>query len=57
MIMPFGKFKGEDIEDLPLEYLYWLQDNCELYDDLEWEVDNAIDLKESMRNRRWKWSR
>lgn len=32
MKMPWGKFKGEDIEDIPSGYLHWLAENCE--DDL-----------------------
>ena len=32
MKMPWGKFKGEDIEDIPSGYLRWLALNCE--DDL-----------------------
>lgn len=27
MTMPFGKHKGEDIEDLPDSYLLWLAEN------------------------------
>jgi uncharacterized protein (DUF3820 family) len=29
MKMPWGKFKGEDIEDIPSDYLQWLAENCE----------------------------
>ena len=29
MKLPYGKFKGEDIEDIPSGYLYWLAQNCE----------------------------
>lgn len=32
MIMPWGKHKGEDIEDIPSGYLRWLAENCQ--DDL-----------------------
>uniref|UniRef100_A0A6M3IKR9 Putative quorum-sensing-regulated virulence factor n=1 Tax=viral metagenome TaxID=1070528 RepID=A0A6M3IKR9_9ZZZZ len=28
MKMPFGKYKGADIEDIPSDYLYWLARNC-----------------------------
>jgi len=27
MIMPFGKFKGQNIESLPSSYLRWLAEN------------------------------
>lgn len=29
MIMPYGKHKGTDIEDLPDGYLKWLAENCD----------------------------
>jgi len=29
MIMPWGKHKGKDIEDLPSSYLKWLTENCD----------------------------
>lgn len=28
VIMPWGKFRGELIEDLPSDYLWWLAENC-----------------------------
>lgn len=30
MKMPFGKYKGGDLEDIPDDYLLWVLDNCEL---------------------------
>lgn len=29
MKMPWGKYKGYDIEDLPTDYLKWLAENCD----------------------------
>lgn len=29
MKMPWGKHKGEDIEDIPSDYLRWLAENCD----------------------------
>ena len=29
MIIPFGKYKGTNIEDLPSSYLKWLAENCD----------------------------
>ena len=26
MIMPFGKYKGEDMDDVPASYLMWLHE-------------------------------
>lgn len=30
--MPFGKYRGEQLDELPLSYLAWLIDECELRD-------------------------
>lgn len=29
MVMPWGKHRGKDIEDLPSSYLRWLASDCE----------------------------
>ena len=29
MRMPFGKYKGRELRDVPDSYLLWLLDNCE----------------------------
>jgi flavorubredoxin len=29
MIMPWGKHKDKDIEDIPSYYLQWLAENCD----------------------------
>ena len=42
MEMPFGKHKGEELEDIPLDYLEWLVDNVELRDELDQAVNEAI---------------
>lgn len=43
IIMPFGKHTGEYICDLPIDYLEWLQENIDLYGDLQEAVNRAID--------------
>ena len=47
MIMPWGKHKGEDIEDIDSGYLRWLAANCEddmiatlADDEYNWREDN-----------------
>lgn len=30
MTMPFGKHKGEHVNDVPLDYLMWVVENCDL---------------------------
>lgn len=44
--MPFGKHKGELLEDIPTDYLRWLLESCELRQDLEMEVENQLALRE-----------
>lgn len=39
MKMPFGKYKGEDIEDLPSDYLRWLAGNCDWNTEIQEEAD------------------
>ena len=34
LIMPFGKHKGKDIEEVPDDYLLWLLDQCETFGEL-----------------------
>ena len=43
MRMPFGKYKGQDINALPDEYLLWLLENIELRDPLLSAVEAEVD--------------
>ena len=43
--MPFGKHKGELLEDIPTDYLNWLMENCTLRQDLEMEIENQLTLR------------
>jgi hypothetical protein len=43
MLMPFGKYKGCQIEMIPEEYLEWLWDNVDLYGPLQDEVGNLVE--------------
>jgi len=38
MTMPFGKYQGEEIADIPIGYLRWLRDNVDLFGELADEV-------------------
>ena len=47
MKMPFGKHKGEEIEDIPSDYLKWVAENIddeEIYraadEEYQWRKDN-----------------
>ena len=41
MLMPFGKHKGEPVNQLPLDYLYWLVHNTALREPLSTVVKHA----------------
>lgn len=44
--MPFGKFKGEEIEDLPSSYLVFLIEQCDnLKPFLKEEIENELDFR------------
>ena len=43
--MPFGKHKGEPIEDLPTEYLVWLADNLTDKPDLVAEAERQLQMR------------
>ena len=42
MLMPFGKYKGQDLSALPDEYLLWLSANIPLRDPLRSAVAKEI---------------
>jgi len=42
--MPFGKYEGQKIADIPLDYLEWLRENVELYGNVKKAVDLTFDL-------------
>lgn len=52
IIMPFGKYKGEQLLDIPVSYLEWIYDNLELNGDLDQGVSDAIDILRGEKNRR-----
>lgn len=43
IIMPFGKYAGEYICDIPIKYLEWLERNYDLRTDIKAAVEKAID--------------
>ena len=42
MDMPFGKYKGEALEDIPIAYLNWLYENVELHGELEEAISEIL---------------
>lgn len=43
IIMPFGKFKGTPIAELPTPYLKWLIRNCDLFGIVKVEIYKIMD--------------
>jgi hypothetical protein len=43
--MPFGKFKGIDISDLPDDYLKWLASLGDLKQPLRQAIDNEVEAR------------
>lgn len=50
MEMPFGKYKGIDMEEVPNSYIIWLHENTELREPLKSYIDYIVDtaLKEEI---------
>jgi hypothetical protein len=46
MRMPFGKYRGCEVSDLPESYLRWLWENCDLREPLHSAVRDTLDLGE-----------
>lgn len=47
MKMPFGKYKGQDVEDVPTGYLLWLLENGNNVPiSLIKEMENQLNLRE-----------
>ena len=44
--LPFGKHKGELLEDIPSDYLTWLLENVEdLREELKMEAENQLAMQ------------
>lgn len=41
-VMPFGKYKGMDLVDVPVHYLEWLVEQEWLFDDLRIEIESYL---------------
>jgi hypothetical protein len=51
MMMPFGRYKGTEISDLPRPYIQWLNDNVVLYGRVKGEVEAILKGEETMPNK------
>jgi uncharacterized protein (DUF3820 family) len=45
MTLPFGKHKGEDLRDVPLDYLKWIESQDWLKDEMREEVQFEINRR------------
>ena len=43
-IMPFGKYKGEKLANVPAEYLLWLYENNKVYGGIEKYIADNLDV-------------
>ncbi len=46
MKMPFGRYKGQDMEDVPTGYLIWFLENCNVPASYIVEMENQLKLRE-----------
>jgi hypothetical protein len=42
MIMPFGKYKGKEVRDIPVDYLRWAHEKCDLYGRIKDEIEALV---------------
>lgn len=45
MIIPFGKYKGQDFDDIPIDYIQWLEEQNWLKDELRQECQFQLDRR------------
>lgn len=45
-LMPFGKYKGEPLKKLPVDYLKWLLKNGEMKPELRKDIEVTIKKRE-----------
>jgi hypothetical protein len=50
MKMPFGKYKDEDLTDIPIEYLKWLEEKDNIWPDLRKALNHEIERREGDRS-------
>lgn len=46
-IMPFGKYKGEKMANIPPDYLIWLYDNGKCYEEVRKYIADNLDVLKS----------
>lgn len=43
-LMPFGKYKGEKMANIPPDYLIWVYDNGKVYGDVKDYIKDNLDV-------------
>jgi len=43
-LMPFGKYRGEKMANIPPDYLIWLYDNGKVYGDIKNYIKDNLDV-------------
>lgn len=46
-IMPFGKYKGQKLANIPADYLIWLHDNDKCFGELKQYIAENMDVLKS----------
>ena len=46
-LMPFGKYKGEKMANVPADYLLWLYQNSNVFGDLKAYIKDNLDVIKS----------
>ena len=49
--MPFGKYKDQSLDEIPVDYLVWVEENLYLKDDLREEINAEIKYRGTDQNR------
>ena len=44
-VMPFGKYKGEPLSEIPTEYLDWLLGSDNLYESTKEQIEDKLDRR------------
>jgi hypothetical protein len=45
MTFEYGKYKGQDIVDVPVNYLIWMEESCELTDQQREDINYEINRR------------
>jgi len=51
-LMPFGKYQGKPMEDVPADYLMWLYDNDKYSEQVKVYIEDNMDVIKKQINER-----